>query len=142
MGRDDDVVQLMVRDELIGRMDQLHPHDHGQQAADHPCHDREQQVKGADVLVIGRAEPADEEPRRVAVAMHVMTVRVGSIATALISHFSLPRSQLPAGAGWAASVATEAAATRTASPPSSLWTNFFLASTSQCWKSSFDHDSI
>ena len=77
-----------------------------------------------------------------AVAINVVAVQVGDVDTALVSHFSLPRSQFPAGAGWAASVAAEAAATRTASPPSSLWANFFLASPSQRWKSSFDTASI
>ena len=47
-------------------------------------------------------------------------------------------SQLPAVTGWAVSSEPEAAATRTASTPLSSCANFFLASTSQCWKSSFD----
>ena len=144
MGRNDDVIQLMVRNELIGWMYQLHPHDDGQQPSDHPGNDCEQKVKGADILVVGRTKPAGEEPRCVAVAINVMAVQVRDVDTALVSNFSLPRTQFPAGAGRAVPVVAEpeAAATRTASSPPSLWANFFLASPSQRWKSSFDTASI
>src|SRR5260370_13086365 len=79
----------MVLDQSISGMHQLHPHDYRQETADHPCNDGKEQIKRADVLVIGRAKPADEEARRMAMAMNVMAVQVRDIDTALVSHFSL-----------------------------------------------------
>src|SRR5260370_41121811 len=79
----------MVLDQSISGMHQLHPHDYRQETADHPCNDGKEQIKRADVLVIGRAKPAEEEARRMAMAMNVMAVQVGDIDTALVSHFSL-----------------------------------------------------
>ncbi len=74
MSGDDDVVKLMVFDEMIAGMHQLHPRDDRQAAADHPGDDREEQVKSTNVLVIGGAKPAGEKARRVAVAVHVMAM--------------------------------------------------------------------
>ena len=50
-------------------------HDPGNRAADDPREDREDQIERADVLVVGRHEPADEEARLV-VGVVVRVVRL------------------------------------------------------------------
>src|SRR5207302_358994 len=103
---------LMVFDQMIGRLHQLHAYDNRQGAADHPGAYGEEQVKGADVLVVGRAQPAGKKARCVTVLVRVVAMRVGDVSVPLVSHPSLPRSQLPAGAGRAASGEPGTAATR------------------------------
>src|SRR3546814_17511885 len=58
---------------LNAGMRQLETHHARKHAADDAGHDREDQVEGADVLVVRRHEPADEKARRV-VIMVVMRV--------------------------------------------------------------------
>ena len=58
---------------LDARLGQLPAHHAGDAAADDAREDREDQVERADVLVVGRHEPADEEARLVVrVVMRVM----------------------------------------------------------------------
>src|SRR5687768_8460327 len=57
---------------LHARLGKLEAHDAGDRAADDPGADREQQVEGADILVVGRHEPADEEAGLVVGVMMVM----------------------------------------------------------------------
>ena len=54
-----------VVEHLDARFHQLPPHDPGNAAADHSGDDREDQIERADVLVVGRHEPAGEEARLV-----------------------------------------------------------------------------
>ena len=51
--------------DLDARLGQLGAHDARDGAADDPRDDREEQVQRADVLVVGRHEPAGEEARLV-----------------------------------------------------------------------------
>ena len=60
---------------LDARLGQLPAHQAGNAAADDPRDDREDQIEGADVLVVRRHEPAGEEARLViGVMMRVMAV--------------------------------------------------------------------
>ncbi len=61
-------------EKLYARLGQLEPHHAGDGAADDPGDDREDQIEGADVLVVGRHEPAHEEAGLV---IGVMMVRMG-----------------------------------------------------------------
>jgi hypothetical protein len=66
MRRGDDVVELMVlAEEVAARGHQLIAHQHREAAADESGADREYEIKRPDVLVIGRHQPAREEPGRV-----------------------------------------------------------------------------
>src|SRR6266481_3083656 len=105
------------------------PTDEG--AADHSGDDGERQVKGADILVVGRAQPPGKKAGDMAVTIGFMAMLVGDVGVVLVSHSSFPRSQLPAGAEWVPSGTSGAAATRSASARSSRCANFFLASSTQ-----------
>ena len=60
---------------LDAGLGQLGPHQARDGAADDPGGDREEQIEGADVLVVGRHEPADEEARLVVgVVMRLVAV--------------------------------------------------------------------
>jgi hypothetical protein len=67
VGRDSDVPHLAVGEELHPGGLQLEPHQHGQGDADESRHHREDDVEAADILVVGREEPARQEARRVVV---------------------------------------------------------------------------
>src|SRR3546814_4305531 len=72
-----DLVRLAVRQQVLdSRVLQLHAHNEREEGADDAGHDGEKQVKVADVLVIGRAEPSQEETRLVI----VMRVRVRAVS--------------------------------------------------------------
>ena len=66
--RDVGVPHLAVGEDLQARVLQLHPHQHGQRHADHRGEHREDQVEGADVLVVGGEQPPRHEAGRVVVA--------------------------------------------------------------------------
>jgi hypothetical protein len=53
----------MIGDQLVVGVHQLGPHQDRQRATDDAGEDREANVKGADVLVVGREKPAREEAR-------------------------------------------------------------------------------
>ena len=62
---------------LDSRLHQLPAHDAGDRAADHSRDDGEDQIERADVLMVRRHEPADEEARLVVrVMMRVMLLEV------------------------------------------------------------------
>jgi hypothetical protein len=54
------LVVLLVGHDVIVRPQQLGPHDHGQQAADHKEHERRDQVQVTDDLVVRRRQPVGE----------------------------------------------------------------------------------
>src|SRR3546814_18555856 len=62
--------------ELHARLLQLHAHDQREERADDAGDDREDQIEGADVLMVGRAEPTQHETRLV----FVMRVRVAAVS--------------------------------------------------------------
>jgi hypothetical protein len=70
------VDQPTLAEQLDARLGQFPPNQAGQGTTDQARHDGEQQVEGADVLVIGRQEPAGEETRLV-VMMPVVVVDEG-----------------------------------------------------------------
>jgi hypothetical protein len=82
---------------------QLHAHVDGDRAADQAGDHREEEVEGADVLVVRRAEPADEEARlvivMVVVRVIVMRVRVAMGAVMdRVRHLALSPGSSPCGA--------------------------------------------
>src|SRR5690606_22332050 len=80
---------------LDARLGQLPAHEHGHGAADDARHDGEDQVEGADVLVVGRVDPANPAARLVIVM---------GVVSCSACHFPAPypvpsrRLQLPASA--------------------------------------------
>ncbi|MNI02157.1 hypothetical protein D3C73_550210 [compost metagenome] len=70
------------RGEAVENLDagflQLHAHRDRQKAADNAGHDREDQVKRADILVIGREQPAGGKTRLVVMLSMRMRVVMGS----------------------------------------------------------------
>src|SRR3984893_10270678 len=133
----DDVIELMVLDEGVPGMHQLDPRGDREGAADHSGDDGERQVKGADVLVVGRAQPAGKKAWDVAMTIGLVAMLVGEVGRMLVSHSWFLRSQLPSGARRGPSGGRGAAATRSASSPLSRRANFFLASSTQRWNASF-----
>src|SRR5690606_11660975 len=66
------LVEELGADVLQARLHQLQADDHAHRRADDEHHEGEQQVQRADVLVIGREEPALDEPLLVAVVVVVV----------------------------------------------------------------------
>ncbi len=58
MRGDIDVEHLGIAEDLHARIHQLEPHGDGEDAADDPADQGEDQVHRADVLVVGRVDPA------------------------------------------------------------------------------------
>ena len=69
---------LAVGEELQAGLLQLHPHQHRQRHADDGGEDREEQIEGADVLVVRAEEPARHEARLVVVMVVVPVMGVVS----------------------------------------------------------------
>src|ERR1700736_3184845 len=86
MRGDDDIIELMVLDEGVAGMHQLDPRGDREGAADHSGDDGEGQVKGADILVVGRAQPAGKKTGAVAAAIGSMAMLIGSVGIVLVSH--------------------------------------------------------
>ncbi len=62
--------------DVHARRSELGPHDSRNRSADDPGDDREDQIEGSDILVVGRHEPAHEEAGLVIV---VMMSRMGAM---------------------------------------------------------------
>ena len=61
----------------------LGPHDDGQQPTDHPRAHREDEVEGADILVVGREQPALREAQLVVVTMSMVVPVVMTVIVAM-----------------------------------------------------------
>src|SRR6185437_3828091 len=130
---DDDVVELMVvMEQRIAWLHQIDAHDDREGAADQRRGDREDDVKRADVLVVGREQPARNEGRLVIVvavigrAVRVAVGMIGRVGHAVLVTLSKPL------------YCAVRSAYRTAVAASSLCANFFLASASHLANSSFE----
>jgi len=92
----DQLVEKFRLQELQAGLEQLGPDQQGQHAADHEHREREQQVQGTDVLVVGREHPAAPAGGRM-----VMVV-VGVIAVAVVvencAHVGFLLNSFPAAA--------------------------------------------
>ena len=100
MRGNDDVIELMVLDKGVAGMHQLDPRDDREGAADHSGDDGEGQVKGADILVVGRAQPAGKKTGGVAVTVGSMAMLIGGVGVVLVSHLrSLDLNYPPARSG-------------------------------------------
>ena len=82
MRGDEYVIELMVLDQMISGIHQLRPNNNRERATNDSANNREEQVKGSDVLVVRRAEPADKEAGRMAMAVNIVAMQVGDIDTA------------------------------------------------------------
>jgi hypothetical protein len=92
--RDDDVVELVVvGEERVARLHQIVAHDDGEEAADQPGADREDDIERADILVIGRGEPARPESRHMIVP-GLMTVTIAAMRVNIGRHRFRPREYL------------------------------------------------
>ena len=138
MRGDDDVVELMVLDADGCRDASAAIRTTTEKAPPiTPATMANAQVKGADVLVVGRAQPAGKEAGAVAMTIGLMAMLVGDVGVMLVSHRFAPSISVAGGRRAAPSGEPGAAATRSASAPSSRCANFFLASSSHRWKASF-----
>ena len=92
MQRDDLIVDFR-RQQMIGRMDKLAADQFGEEAAEQKHRQPEQHVKDADVLMIGRRQPARQALRLV---MGVVMAEVGCGAAHRVSSSQAPNLILPA----------------------------------------------
>ena len=84
MGGDEHVEHFGVAEDLQTRTHQLKAHAHGEQTADNSPHQRKGEVHRADVLVVGRIEPAPPAMR--------MIIRMGGIGICFMCHQCSPIS--------------------------------------------------
>ena len=71
-------------EDLDARLLQLGAHEDRQRAADDAREDREDQVQRADVLVVGREEPALKEGQRLVGVVMVVPVIVGMVMKVVV----------------------------------------------------------
>jgi hypothetical protein len=98
----------MIGDEVVVGVHQLKAHRDRKPAADHTRADGKDQIERADVLMVGREQPAGEKSRLTRVAIRAVAVFLDRVRFPLVRHKRPSCSQLPAGAG--------KSATRTAAP--------------------------